>query len=342
MASERLQPLYAVVGDETRQRDTFRARLRMALGPDGLEWGWNDEDLGQSDLEEILDRARTPSLMVGQQVFWVRQAKELFGRGARDVAAPLQRYLQAAPAATVALIADHIHIPAERQRIGLEDKAKLQRIEEVLGPLCEMVWCAAVSEVEASRLAQAMARELGHSLGPAQAVRLAESQGGNLALIERELEKLGAFAGADAAIDDAAIAALVPGARSSNGYDLAASLARGDRGGSLSCLQRLWAEEGDGGAIGLLFQLSRAFSMALILRQHGVRDRTSLYRVLPDGLRPPSFAADAVLGLSRQMAEVRLRQGLALWAQADVELRSSPLSARLVFERAVLALTGGA
>jgi hypothetical protein len=36
------------------------------------------------DLTEILDRARTPSLMAPFQVFFVRGVKTLFGRGSND------------------------------------------------------------------------------------------------------------------------------------------------------------------------------------------------------------------------------------------------------------------
>lgn len=312
--------------------------MRQALDPDSLELGWIEEDLERTPLEAVLDRACTPSLLAPMQIFWVRNARELFGRGAKDAAGPLARYLQAQAPASVALLADHIHLPADRQRIGLEDKAKLQRIEEVLGPVSEMVWCAAVPEAQAALMAQEMARQHGRELGTAEARRLAESQGGSLALIEREIEKLAAFAGEEA-ISDGAIAALVPAARASSAYELATLLARGQRAASLECLARLWADEGDSGAIGLVFQLSRAFAMATVLRQHGVRDRSSLYRVLPDGLKPPGFAADAVLGIASRMPEARLRQGIALMARADVELRSSPPSARLVFERAIVALT---
>lgn len=328
-----------MVGAEAYLRDQFRQRLLAALDPESIPLSWIEEDLEHSPLEEILDRACTPSLLAPMQIFWVRNARELFGRGARDIAGPIGRYLQAQAPATVVLIADHIHLPADRQRIGLEDKTKLLRIEEVLGPLSELVFCAAVPEAQAALMAQEMARRRGHELGVAEARRLAESQSGSLALIEREIEKLAEFVGAGSVITDATIEALVPAARTSSAYELATLLARGNCAASMECLSRLWADEGDSGAIGLVFQLSRAFSMALILRQHGVRDRSSLYRVLPDGLKPPGFAADTVLGLAARMPDARLRQGVALMARADIELRSSPLSARLVFERAIFALT---
>ncbi|MGH9483153.1 MAG: hypothetical protein ACRD1L_13780, partial [Terriglobales bacterium] len=108
---------------------------------------------------------------------------------------------------------------------------------------------------------------------------------------------------------------------------------------SLACLRRIWAGEGDAGAIGLVFQLSRAFAMALILRQQGVRDRRTLYQALPEGLRPPGFAADLILAVSRHMPEALLQRGIELLHAADVELRSSTPSPALVFERLIFQLT---
>ncbi|HET9784190.1 MAG TPA: hypothetical protein VFP94_04425, partial [Terriglobales bacterium] len=117
------------------------------------------------------------------------------------------------------------------------------------------------------------------------------------------------------------------------------SVARRQRPQALASLDRLWAEEGDGAAIGLVFQLSRAMAMAWVVRQQRASDRRALYQVLPEGLRPPGFAADSILALARHMDEDRLTLALRQLHQADAALRASPPSARLLFEQMVLALT---
>jgi DNA polymerase-3 subunit delta len=317
--------------------------------------GWQDFDLGETPLEAVLDQARTPSLMAPRQVFYLRNARELFGRGGGgdenaaqgkkrhgDFPANLQRFAAAMgdpPEAQLLFVADHLHLPADRARLSLEDKGRLQRIQTTLGAVGELVECAAVSVPQAARWAQRMAQERGCRLDAAPAQTLAELLEGQLGQLEREVEKLCLHAGGAGAIDAAAVAALLPAAGVSSGYALADRLAAGERAASLACLARLWAEEGDGGAIGLVFQLSRVFEMALVVRQEKAADKRALYQVLPDGLRPPGFAADAVLAIARRMREPTLRRALAGLHAADVELRSSPLSARLVLERLVLALT---
>lgn len=323
--------------------------------------------MGETPLEAVLDQARTPSLMAPQQIFYLRNARELFSRSggeeggaagaaARpqgkkrhgDFPANLERFAASmeaggrAPEAQLIFVADHLHIPADRARMSLEDKGKLQRVEATLGAVGELVACAAVSVGQAARLAQQMAQAQGCRLGDAPAAELAEVLEGQLGLIEREVEKLCLHAGGEGTIAAEAVGALVPAAATSSGYALAGSIAGGERAAGLACLQRLWAEEGAGGAIGLVFQLSRIFAMALVVRQEKAADKRALYAVLPEGLRPPGFAAETILAIGRRMSEAKLRRGLALLHAADVELRSSPLSARLVLERMVIGLTGPA
>jgi DNA polymerase-3 subunit delta len=348
-----------LVGDESYFRDQFLRELRASLPAETLELGWQEADLGETPLEAVLDEARTPSLMAPRQIFYLRNARELFGRGGDggdgpvgkkrhgDFPANLQRFAAggaargAAPEAQLIFVADHVHIPADRARMSLEDKGKLQRIATTLGAVGEMVECAGVSLGQAARLAQRMAQERGCTLGDTAAAELAEGLEGQLSLMEREVEKLCLHAGGAGAIAAEAVAALRPVAGASTGYELADRLARRERAASLACLERLWAEEGESGAIGLVFQLSRVFEMALVVRQEKARDKRALYQALPEGLRPPGFAAESVLAIGQRMGEGTLRRALARLHAADVELRSSPLSARLVMERMVLALTGG-
>ncbi|HXE30786.1 MAG TPA: hypothetical protein VN515_03175 [Terriglobales bacterium] len=356
-----VRPVYTLVGDEIFLRDRFRAEMAALVPPDMEEFALFDEDLAATPLDEILDRARTPSLMAPLQIFFVRNAKELFGRGASaaesdtgkesakkskrkhgDFPANLERFVSAQKGVTAAVLvflADHLHLPADRQRMSLEDKGKLQRIEATLGACGSLIPCARVSEATAATLAREMAAARDAELTAPAARLLAEMLEGDLGRIRQEVDKLAAYALPGRQITPEAVTALVAASRVGSSFELAQRLGRGDRAGSLASLERIWADEGDGGAIGLVFQLSRAFKMALILRQEKVRDRSGIYRVLPEGLRPPGFAADAVLGLSRSMPEARLREGIRRLHGADVTLRSQPPTMKGVFEDVIVALT---
>src|SRR5665213_1808950 len=80
LTRERLRPVYTLVGDEVYFRDLFQAGLTALIEPGTEDFSRFDEDLATTPLDEILDRARNPSLMAPLQLFFVRNAKDLFAR----------------------------------------------------------------------------------------------------------------------------------------------------------------------------------------------------------------------------------------------------------------------
>ena len=97
-----------------------------------------DFDLAETDLAEVLDRARTPSLMAPFQVFFVRGVKNLFGRGSNEEKlAAIEDYCKDPnPDAVLIFVADHISIPADARRMDMTDKERYERIRETLGQYC--------------------------------------------------------------------------------------------------------------------------------------------------------------------------------------------------------------
>src|SRR5216684_6780008 len=80
--ARKLRPAYVFVGDEAFFRKRFRDAILEHLVPADLrDFSLFEFDLAENDLAEVLDRARTPSLMAPFQVFFVRGVKSLFGRG---------------------------------------------------------------------------------------------------------------------------------------------------------------------------------------------------------------------------------------------------------------------
>lgn len=350
-----IRPLYLLVGDEMFFRDRFRDALVSLLVPADLrEYSLFDEDLAVTPLDDILTRARNASLMAPVQIFFVRNVKELFGRGSSSEDSGgrsskrkhgnfpdnLKTWAkEAPPSSVIVLIADHIHLPADQRRISLDDKTRLKRIEETIGVCAETLQCARVPERQGAQIAVELATERGSRMDPDAAHLLVELLGGDLAMVNSEVEKLSLYTRDRGSIQRADVETMVTSAQQRSAYDLARALGQHDRPGSLEALQRIWEHEGDSIAVPLIFQLSRAFKMALILRQQKVRDRGRLYSVLPDGLRPPSFAADDVLQLSQRLPEASLMRGMELLQQADIAIRSNPLSIRLVMEQVILDLT---
>jgi len=154
VASRKLRAAYILIGDETFFRDHCRQALLQHLVPDDLrDFSLHDLDLSEVSVAEVLDRARTPSLMAPFQVFFVRGVKNLYGRGshATELAAIEQYVKDPNPAAVIIFVADHISIPADVRRMDMQDKDRYERIRETLGEFCGMVELARVEENDGVR-----------------------------------------------------------------------------------------------------------------------------------------------------------------------------------------------
>src|ERR1700758_3737055 len=85
LESRKLKPAYVLVGDEAFFRKRCRdAVLEHLVSPESRDFSVFEFDLSETSLSEVLDRARTRSLMAPFQVFFVRGVKTLFGRGSTN------------------------------------------------------------------------------------------------------------------------------------------------------------------------------------------------------------------------------------------------------------------
>src|SRR5215469_10102781 len=195
---KKLRPAYVFVGDEVFFRKRFREAILEHLVPNDLrDFSFFELDLGETDLTEILDRARTPSLMAPFQVFFVRGVKTLFGRGSNeDKLEAIERYCNDPnPDAALIFVADHISIPADARRIDLTDKERYERIRETMGRYCAIVELGRVEEGDAVRWIQdhCGAREVKIEADASR--ELVDSLGGDMMMILNELEKLILYVG---------------------------------------------------------------------------------------------------------------------------------------------------
>src|SRR5947209_15446025 len=152
--ARRLRAAYVFVGDEAFFRRRCREAILQHLVPPELrDFSLFDFDLAENDLAEVLDRARTPSLMAPFQVFFVRGVKYLFGRGSNEEKlAAIEDYCKNPnPDALLVFVADHISIPADARKMEMQDKERYQRIREEMGSYCGIVELARVEEGEAVR-----------------------------------------------------------------------------------------------------------------------------------------------------------------------------------------------
>jgi DNA polymerase III subunit delta len=342
--ARKLRPAYVFVGDEVFFRKRCREAIFEHLVPlDLRDFSLFEFDLAETDLAEILDRARTPSLMAPFQVFFIRGVKTLFGRGSNEEKmAAIEEYCKDPnPAAVLIFVADHISIPADARRMELTDKERYERIRETMGEYCAIVELARVEEGEAVRWVDEYCATRSVKIDADAARELVDALGGDMMMISNELEKLILYVGEKKRITLGDVETMVLAAKQRSLYELTDAISAKDRVRALEMLDAiLTTGEGDEAAIGHLYMLAKTFRQMLVILERNVRDQRMLWAALWQGFRVPPFAADDIIKQARRYKSKReLTRAIRLVAKTDLALRSNPPNKRLVLEKLVLDLT---
>ena len=343
VSSRKLKPAYVFIGDEAFFRRQCRDAVLQHLVPQGMrEFSFYEFDLESTEVSEVLDRARTPSLMAPFQVFFVRGVKALYGRGKHDseFAAIEEYFRNPNPDALIIFVADHISIPADVRRMELQDKDRYERIRETLGEWCTVIEFARVDEGEAVRWLTDTAAQDGVKIETEAARELVDSLGGDMMMISGELEKLILYVGEKKRITLGDVETMVLAAKQRTLYDLTDAISAKDRPRALAVMDAMLSTgDGDDAAIGHLYMLAKTFRQMLVISERNVRDSRALWQVLWQGFRVPPFAAEDVIKQARRYKSRReLTRAIRLIAKADLALRSNAPSKRLVLENLVLEL----
>ena len=344
VSGKKLRPAYVFVGDEVFFRKRFREAILEHLVPDDVrDFSLFDFDLADTDLTEILDRARTPSLMAPFQVFFVRGVKTLFGRGSNEEKlAAIEEYCKNPnPDALLVFVADHISIPADVRRMEMTDKERYERIRETLGQFCGIVELARVEESEAVRWISEYCTSRDVKMDTDGARELVDALGGDMMMISNELEKLILYVGEKKRITLGDVETMVLAAKQRSLYELTDAISAKDRVRALEVLDAILSTgDGDEAAIGHLYMLAKTFRQMLVILERNVRDQRALWAALWQGFRVPPFAAEDIIRQARRYKSKReLTSAIRLVGKADLALRSNPPTKRLVLEKLVLDLT---
>ena len=345
LESRKLKPAYVFVGDEAFFRKRCRdAILQHLIAPDAMDFGVFEFDLSENSLTEVLDRARTPSLMAPFQVFFVRGVKALFGRGSNEekIAAIADYCKNPNPNALLVFVADHISIPADARRMEMTDKDRYQKIRDDLGPICGIVELARVEEGEAVRWIGEYCATREVKMDADGARELVDALGGDMMMISNELEKLILYVGEKKKIALADVETMVLAAKQRSLYELTDAISLKDRVHALEVLDAMLSTgDGEEAAIGHLYMLAKTFRQMLVILERNVRDQRMLWAALWQGFRVPPFAADDIIRQARRYKSKReLTRAIRLVARADLALRSNPPGKRLILEKLVLDLCG--
>jgi DNA polymerase-3 subunit delta len=343
VSARKLRPAYVLVGDEIFFRDRCRAALIQHLvTPDLRDFSLHDVDLAETSVAEMLDRARTPSLMAPFQVFFVRGVKALYSRGShQEEFAAIEEYCRNPnPDAVLIFVADHISIPADARRMDMQDKDRYERIRETLGQYCAVIELARVEEGDGVNWVVEHAAKDAVKVDADAARELVDALGTDMMLVSNELEKLILFVGQKKRITIGDVETMVLAAKQRSLYELTDAISAKDPLRALAVLDAmLSSEEGEEAAIGHIYMLARTFRQMLVILEKNVRDSRAIWQALWQGFRLPPFAAEDVIRQARRFKSRReLSRALRLLGRADLALRSNPVSKRLVLEKLVIDL----
>src|SRR5438067_589947 len=344
IAGRKMRPAYVLIGDEVFFRDRCRAAvLEHLVAPDMRDFSVNDLDLSDNSIAEVLDRARTPSLMAPFQVFFIRNVKLLYGRGSHQAELEaIETYCDDPnPAALLIFVADHISIPADVRRMEMTDRDRYDRIRETLGEFCGIVELARVDESDGMRWVIDTAEQQNVKIDQDAARELIDSLGADMMLISNELEKLILFVGEKKRITLGDVETMVLAAKQRSLYELTDAISSKDRVRALEVLDAILSSgDGEEASIGHVYMLAKSFRQMLIILERKVRDQRMLWAALWQGFRVPPFAADDIIRQARRYKSKReLTRAIRLVAKADLALRSNPPTKRLVLEKLILDLT---
>src|ERR1700726_1156789 len=344
LESRKLHPAYVFVGAEAFFRKRFRDAILEHLVPADLrDFSFFEFDLAETDLAEILDRARTPSLMAPFQVFFIRGVKNLFGRGSnQEKLDAIEAYCKDPnPAAVLIFVADHISIPADARRMDMTDKDRYQRIRDTLGQYCAIVELARVHEGEAVRWLTDYCATQGAAIDADAARELVDALGSDMTMISNELEKLLLYVGGKRHVTLGDVETMVLAAKQRSLYELTDAISAKDRVRALAMLDAiLTSGDGEEAAIGHIYMLAKTFRQMLVILERNVRDQRMLWAALWQGFRVPPFAADDIIKQAHRYKSRRdLTRAIRLVAKADLAVCSNPVSKRMVLEKLVLDLT---
>ena len=251
---KKLRPVYVFVGDEVFFRKRFREAILEHLVPSDLrDFSLFDFDLAETDLTEVLDRARTPSLMAPFQVFFVRGVKTLFGRGSNEEKlAAIESYCKDPnPDALLIFVADHISIPADARRMEMTDKERYERIREDHGAVLRNRGVGARGRERSRSLDRGVLQRRDVKMDTDGARELVDALGGDMMMVSNELEKLILYVGEKKRITLGDVETMVLAAKQRSLYELTDAISAKDRVRALEVLDAILSTgDGDEAAIG--------------------------------------------------------------------------------------------
>lgn len=321
LRAESLAAAYLLTGEEGYFIDRALARI-MEKGLAGAPRDFNLDMFYGKDTkaDAVVAQSCTLPVMAEKRVVVLKEADKL-----KDME-PIKAYMEApSPTTVLVLVAENA------------DRAKERALTQAVTGNGVAVHFYHPFESEIPRLINTIAKEAGYDMDTAATACLKEVLGGNIALIESELNKVFQFAGERKKITLEDINESVGDFGLPLVFDLIDAIADKKRGKALEILARLLR---DGEQPLMLLGMMASHWRRLLAAREQYSGGDGQEKIGKD-FKLNFSNKKAFLGQVSSLDEDELERAFHLFHKADKALKSSSVAPRLVFESLLLELTAG-
>ncbi len=334
IASQKLRPVYLVLGEERVLVDRTVAALRQAALEGGTS-GFNEDKLhaNETDVEHVLNAARTMPMMGRRRLVLLRGLERWDSQGTEGSGAASERGNTAMDKLTTYAASPVDSTCLVLVAAKLDGRRKLVTLAKKQGCI---VQCDPIARGALAGYIQRAAKQRGHALDEEVAELLAEIAGPELGNVLDAVERLSLYVGRDAPIGEDAIAACVTRIRLNTVWELVGAVGRRDAATAMAVLPDVYDPQDRGlRLVGVLAWSVRQLLRFSIARRQGASPEDAAKRA-----GAPPFKARDLTAQTRNLAESTLEAWLTSLAEADLALKGSRRQARSILETAILTMAG--
>lgn len=340
-----VHPVYLLLGAERYfQRRVLQALHEMAART-GIA-GLNDDrfDAGECEVEAALAAARTLPMMAPRRWVWLRHVDRWEGKTTERSAGRVRQKTETRKAkgkhanmTPLEALARYAEEPSETTTLVLT-ASKLSAKNPLVASAKRsgfLVECDSPARTAMPGWLQGTARERGHTLDSSTAELLIEVVGSDLELLDRMIEQLSLFVGADRPITEEAVAEIVAIVKPATVWELLDAVTRGDTARTLSTLAKVYDPQDRGlRLVSLLLWSTRQ-----LLRFEAALRSGENPQAAAKAAGVPPFKARALQGQLRGLSRPLLERRLIVLRDLDLALKGgSKRPPRSVLETALMDL----
>ncbi len=312
-------PVYCLFGDDQlRVRSIVEWMRKTMLGEAGSAFNYHVFDGDECGLDKVIQQCMSFPMMSTVQIIWARRADVLIAGVEEENA--LCQYFSKPPQETILILSGE-------KADGRRKWVKLAKSQRYFFEMATPTGRDLVTWLEKA------GRERSLALTPDLATLLMELVGEDLPALSNELDKLALSCSDESSrLDEAALQELILQQRPVDPFALVKSLGPGQAGKGIETLRQFLNEGRSVYELApLLIWRIKQIAQVSALMSEGLDERQ-----LPSALGASPYAVKQAVDVARQWGKQGVQRAFDACADAERTLKSSPLGADQVLERAIM------